>query len=53
MARSYSTYRRNFTWPWGQVMLWTILILAAGCTIMGVFAEFIDIQNKMQLEVPW
>lgn len=57
MARSVVSSRvvvvEKYYWPQGQLNFWTILILATGSTILGIFAEFIMIQNRMNLEIPW
>jgi len=45
--------RERYYWPQGQLNLWTILALAASSLILGVFAEFITIQNRMGLGIPW
>jgi len=43
----------RYFWPQGQLNFWTLIILATGSTILGVFAEFMVIQNQMKLNVPW
>jgi hypothetical protein len=45
--------RERYFWPQGQLNIWTLIILAAGSTILGVFAEFMVIQNQMGLFIPW
>jgi hypothetical protein len=45
--------RERYFWPQGQLNLWTLIVLATGSTILGVFAEFMQIQNQLQLRVPW
>ncbi|KAI9778162.1 MAG: hypothetical protein M1835_004997 [Candelina submexicana] len=45
--------RRKYHWPEAQLNLWIIIMLAAGATVLGIFAEFITIQNQMQLGIPW
>ncbi|KAF1988269.1 hypothetical protein K402DRAFT_312548, partial [Aulographum hederae CBS 113979] len=45
--------REKYFWPDAQLNLWTIIILAAAGTILGVFATFVEIQNRMDLNVPW
>jgi len=37
----------------GQVLFWTIFIVATAALIIGVFGQFIQIQNRMNLGVPW
>jgi len=57
MARSSYTsarvVRQRYFWPQGQLNFWTFIMLAAGGTILGVFAAFITIQQRMDLLVPW
>jgi hypothetical protein len=45
--------RERYFWPQGQLNLWTLIVLATGSTILGVFAEFMVIQNQMNLFTPW
>ncbi|KAK3059570.1 hypothetical protein LTS18_010528, partial [Coniosporium uncinatum] len=45
--------REKYFWPDAQLNFWTIIILATSGTIWGVFAEFMDIQNRMGLGTPW
>jgi hypothetical protein len=45
--------RERYFWPQGQLNLWTLISLAAGSLILGVFAEFMVIQNQMGLRMPW
>ncbi|KAL1601756.1 hypothetical protein SLS60_006671 [Paraconiothyrium brasiliense] len=45
--------REKFFWPDAQLNFWTIVMLATAGTILGVFAEFFVIQQRMQQEVPW
>jgi len=40
-------------WPSTQLNIWNIIILATAGTILGVFAQFMDIQSKMRLGTPW
>jgi len=45
--------RERYSWPDGQLNIWTIIILATGAIELGIFAEFIVIQNQMRLPQPW
>ena len=45
--------REKFFWPDAQLNFWTIVMLATAGTILGVFAEFLVIQNRMQQQIPW
>ena len=57
MARSYISTTRYVRvgpeWPGQLLAFWTIVMLAAAGTIMGVFAAFITIQDRMRLGTPW
>jgi hypothetical protein len=44
---------RHYRWPPLQLNLWFLIMLAAACTIIGIFANFIDIQNQLELPIPW
>lgn len=45
--------REKYFWPDAQLNFWTIVMLATAGTILGVFAEFLVIQNRMRQEIPW
>ncbi|KAH9905576.1 hypothetical protein F4778DRAFT_778969 [Xylariomycetidae sp. FL2044] len=43
----------RYHWPAIQLNVWMLVMLAASCCIIGVFATFIGIQQQLQLYVPW
>ncbi|KAK3385220.1 hypothetical protein B0H63DRAFT_449294 [Podospora didyma] len=43
----------KYHWPAVQLNLWMLIMLIAACTIIGVFASFIQIQQTLLLPVPW
>ncbi|EGO55629.1 hypothetical protein NEUTE1DRAFT_131338 [Neurospora tetrasperma FGSC 2508] len=43
----------KYHWPAIQLNVWMLVMLIAACTIIGVFATFIDVQNILLLPVPW
>ncbi|KAF2660725.1 hypothetical protein K491DRAFT_41591 [Lophiostoma macrostomum CBS 122681] len=45
--------REKYYWPDAQLNFWTIIMLAASGLILGVFAEFMQIQSQMRLPTPW
>jgi hypothetical protein len=45
--------RQKYYWPDLQLNIWTIVMLATAGTILGVNAEFMQIQDKMGLGTPW
>jgi len=45
--------REKYFWPESQLNIWNIVILAGAGTILGVFAEFMNIQNRMRIGTPW
>lgn len=57
MARSVISHvavvRQKYYWPDAQLNIWTIVMLATAGTILGVFAEFMQIQGAMKLGSPW
>jgi len=56
MARTVTStvvVREKYYWPDVQLNIWTIIMLATAGTILGVFAEFMQIQNQMKLATPW
>jgi hypothetical protein len=51
-SRRYERVAR-YTWPAIQLNLWMLVMLVASCTIIGVFATFIQIQQQLLLGIPW
>jgi len=45
--------REKYYWPDLQLNIWTIVMLATAGTILGVNAEFMQIQDRMGLGTPW
>ena len=43
----------RYHWPAVQLNFWMLIMLVASCTIIGVFATFIQIQNQLLLKIPW
>jgi hypothetical protein len=46
-------YVRKYRWPPLLLNLWLLIMLGAACAIIGIFSTFIDIQNQLQLPIPW
>jgi hypothetical protein len=44
---------RTYNWPPLQLNFWIFVILLASSSIIGVFATFIQVQNQLELGVPW
>ncbi|KAK8221959.1 hypothetical protein M8818_000126 [Zalaria obscura] len=57
MARSNSgtrvIIRRGYYWPDQQLNFWIIVMLATAGTILGIFADFITVQNQLKVGIPW
>ena len=54
MARTVIRERtRRYQWPNAQLNFWVIIMLAASCVTLGIFASFIRVQNQLHLPVPW
>lgn len=45
--------REKYYWPDLQLNIWTIVMLATAGTILGVNAQFMQIQDAMNLGTPW
>ncbi|KAH8726616.1 hypothetical protein GQ44DRAFT_738768 [Phaeosphaeriaceae sp. PMI808] len=45
--------REKYYWPELQLNIWTIVMLATAGTILGVSAQFMQIQDRMGLGTPW
>ncbi|KAI1198783.1 hypothetical protein F5X97DRAFT_298270 [Nemania serpens] len=43
----------RYHWPAIQLNVWMIVMLAASFLIIGVFGSFIDMQQQLDLNVPW
>lgn len=43
----------KYHWPAIQLNLWMLFMLVASCAILGIFANFIMIQQQLLLGVPW
>lgn len=44
---------RTYNWPPMQLNIWLFVMLLASSSILGVFGTFIQIQNQMDLPIPW
>ncbi|KAF7534113.1 hypothetical protein G7Z17_g13414 [Cylindrodendrum hubeiense] len=44
---------RTYNWPPLQLNFWIFVMLLCSCTIIGVVATFIQVQNQLLLPVPW
>ncbi|THY51263.1 hypothetical protein D6C98_05698 [Aureobasidium pullulans] len=60
MARTETTASRErvtvihrYPWPENLLNWWTIVMLATGGLLTGVFGDFMSIQNRMGLGTPW
>lgn len=45
--------REKYYWPDLQLNIWTIVMLATAGLILGVNAQFMQIQSQMGLGTPW
>ena len=52
-SRRMVSHVRTYNWPPLQLNLWIVVMLLASASIMGVFGNFIVIQDRLQLPVPW
>ncbi|KAK6071950.1 hypothetical protein SCUP234_09439 [Seiridium cupressi] len=43
----------KYHWPAVQLNVWMLIMLIAACTIIGIFATFIQQQQVLALGVPW
>jgi hypothetical protein len=43
----------KYHWPAIQLNIWMLIMLVATCTIVGIFATFIQIQQQLLLPIPW
>jgi hypothetical protein len=52
-SRERTTHIRRYPWPENLLNYWTIIMLATGGLLTGVFASFMSIQSRMGLGTPW
>ncbi|THY48178.1 hypothetical protein D6C99_05547 [Aureobasidium pullulans] len=52
-SRERVTVIRRYPWPENLLNWWTIVMLATGGLLTGVFGDFMSIQNRMGLGTPW
>ncbi|KAI1763230.1 hypothetical protein GGR53DRAFT_373555 [Hypoxylon sp. FL1150] len=43
----------RYHWPAIQLNVWMLIMLAASCCIIGIFATFIGVQQQLGLYIPW
>ena len=43
----------KYHWPAIQLNFWMLVMLIASCTIIGICATFIDVNQALLLTVPW
>lgn len=59
VAGSSAVYERRiervhkYHWPAIQLNLWMLFMLVASSAILGIFANFIQIQGQLGLGIPW
>lgn len=53
VVRRAVVVREKYYWPNLQLAFWTIIMLATAGVILGIFAEFIRIQNQLGVGIPW
>jgi len=58
MARSSTTIeviqrRTTYEWPALPLNFWNIVMLVTGGLLIGVFANFMSIQNHFGAGIPW
>jgi cation transporter-like permease len=53
VSRERTTTLHRYPWPENLLNYWTIIMLATGGLLTGVFASFMSIQSRMGLGTPW
>jgi len=43
----------KYHWPAVQLNIWMLIMLVAACTILGIFATFMQTQQQLLLPTPW
>jgi hypothetical protein len=44
---------RKYHWPEIQLNVWLIVMLISASTVLGIFANFMNVQKQLGLGVPW
>jgi hypothetical protein len=52
-SRSTTIRVTQYRWPAVQLYFWLVLVLTTSCVLIGVFASFIQVQDKLLLGQPW
>jgi len=45
--------RTKYHWPPLQLNFWLLIMLLGSCTILGINASFLTIQEQLQVGIPW
>ena len=58
MARTIEVHRvaerrRIYHWPEAQLNFWLFIMIASAATCLGIFASFTNIQNTLEVGIPW
>lgn len=43
----------RYHWPAIQLNVWMLIMLAASCCLIGIFATQMDVQDHLRLHTPW
>jgi hypothetical protein len=43
----------KYQWPALQLNVWMLIMLIASCTIIGILANFVVVQQTLGLHSPW
>ncbi|EMD00114.1 hypothetical protein BAUCODRAFT_119666 [Baudoinia panamericana UAMH 10762] len=53
VSRTRVVVRQSYYWPDQQLNFWIIIMLATGGVLIGVFAAFLQDQQRFGLKIPW
>lgn len=53
ITEDMTVHMHKYHWPAIQLNLWMLFMLVASSAILGIFANFITIQQQLSLNVPW
>ncbi|KAI9772763.1 MAG: hypothetical protein M1839_002308 [Geoglossum umbratile] len=45
--------RRKYHWPEIQLNVWLIVMLVSASTVLGIFANFMNVQQQLNIGIPW
>ncbi|KAL1888330.1 hypothetical protein Cpir12675_006219, partial [Ceratocystis pirilliformis] len=52
-ARRYISHHHQYRWPGFLLNIWILIMLLSSSACLGILANFVVIQNRLKLGIPW